>query len=136
MAIALLGYQGLAGSSHDKPRILARTVLEPAARGEEKEITRSPGQKFVVLKLDVNSEEPFAHYRVDIETQGGKSIVRETGDKGADGALEIEVPSAELPPGHYVLLVHGQKDSGNSSGGSGAEGVGPEITRSKFLVKN
>ena len=136
VAIAFLGYRSLAGTPHEKPRILARTVLPPAARGEEKEIIRSPGQKFIVLKLDVNSVEPFAHYRVDIETQGGKSIMRDTGDKGDDGALEIEVPSTELPPGHYLLLVHGQNDSSSSSGASGPEGMGPEITRSKFLVKD
>ena len=136
VAIAFLGYQSLTGTAHEKPRILARTMLAPAARGEETAIIRSPVQKFIVLKLDVNSDEPFAHYRVDIEAEGGKSIMRDTGDKGADGALEIEVPSAELPPGHYVLLVHGQNDSSGSSASSGAGGIGPEITRSKFLVKD
>ena len=132
VTIAILGYQNLTGSRTEGPHMLARTMLEPAARGEEQAVTLTRGQKWIVLKLDVNSDEPFAHYRVDIQTQEGRSILHDTGDKGADGALEIEVPSAELPPGHYVLLVHGQNDlsSANSSGESG-----PEITRSRFLVK-
>ena len=132
VTIAILGYQNLTGRASGRPHILARTVLEPAARGEEKAVTLSRGQKSIVLKLDVNSDEPFAHYRVDIQTQDGRSIMHDTGDKGADGALEIEVPSAELPPGHYILVVHGQNDlsSANSSGAPA-----PEITRSRFLVK-
>lgn len=132
VTIAILGYQNLTGSRGERPHILARTVLEPAARGEERVVTLTRGQKSIVLKLDVNSDEPFAHYRVDIQTQDGRSILHDTGDKGADGALEIEVPSSELPPGHYVLLVHGQNDlSSANSGGAPA----PEITRSRFLVK-
>ncbi len=132
VTIAILGYQNLTGGASERPHILARTVLEPAARGEEQAVTLTRGQKSIVLKLDVNSDEPFAHYRVDIQTQDGRSIMHDTGDKGADGALEIEVPSAELPPGHYILLVHGQNDlSSANSGGAPA----PEITRSRFLVK-
>jgi Putative zinc-finger len=134
--LALVGYQNMieipalsAGSSQVKPSILSRTLVRPGARGNassENVVTIKPGQKSVLLDMDVNAEKAFPYYRVEVDTPSGKPVMQ-TDPAPAEHELAIELPSSKLPPGPYVLLVRGQTESSGQAG--------PEVARSNFLVK-
>jgi Putative zinc-finger len=132
LLLAVVGYQNMIeipALRQVNPRILARTVVRPAARGNEsgENVVRiQPGQKSFLLDVDVNTDKPLPFYRVEVQTPSGQSIML-TEPAPAEGTLAVELPTSKLPSGHYVLLVRGQTESSGQAG--------PEIARSNFLVK-
>ncbi|MGI8744279.1 MAG: zf-HC2 domain-containing protein [Bryobacteraceae bacterium] len=118
--LAAVGYQNL---RVEQPQLLARSVIHPAARGTEDVIQLKPGQKTAVLRMDLNSDQAYPYYTVDLETQSGKAILHQVTEAPPDGALEI----SEIAPGLYEVSVRGQS--------SPSAQPGPVVERSKFLVK-
>lgn len=133
--LAVVGYQNmieipaLNAGGQIKPSILARTLVRPGVRGDasgDNVITIRPGQKSVLLDMDVNADKPFPYYRVEVDTSAGKPVMQ-TDPAPAQQELAIELPSSKLVPGPYVVLVRGQTESSGQSG--------PVVARSNILVK-
>src|SRR5205823_1562923 len=80
--LAVVGYQNMVeipSLRQESPRILARTLVRPAARGSEGSeniVHVGPGQKSFLLDVDVNPEKPFPLYRVEVDTPSGKPIMQ------------------------------------------------------------
>jgi Putative zinc-finger len=123
LLLAIVGYRNLTPPAAEQPQLLARNVIQPAARGTGNLVQLKPGQKTAVLRMDLNIDPPYPYYTVDVRTQSGKSILHQITAAPSDSALEI----APIPAGQYEISVRGQSSRDSQPG--------PVIESSRFLVK-
>jgi hypothetical protein len=109
-ALALVaGYQTFVarpGRSISQPMALAPVTLRPASRGQEPKVTVASDSMFATLAVDVSSTVSGRQLTYAIQTASGAVVASGTVEGPQPGApLLLLVPSAEVAPGRYVLLI-------------------------------
>jgi hypothetical protein len=96
-------------------RALPAVQLIGVSRGEEPVLNIPQGSPFAELKADVPPGEPFKQYAC-VLTRNGREVSETPSPAPADGQpVTIQVPVAQLEPGHEDLTLFGLTPDGKRS---------------------
>lgn len=134
MLLALIGYLLLVfipGLRSDlarlrTPQAYPAVFLRAVARGDDQVLEIPRGSQFVGLSMDVAPEQSYPSYLCEIVGQPGipSMSVPVPAPPTAGAPLNILLPSSQLPPGRYTLILRGH-----------GEKAAVEISRFRFTIQ-
>ncbi len=108
------------------PQAYPAVFLRAVARGDDQVLEIPRGSQFVGLSMDVAPEQSYPSYLCEIVGQPGSPTmsVPVPAPATAGAPLNILVPSSQLRPGRYTLLLRGH-----------GEKAAVEISRFRFTIQ-
>ncbi len=104
---ALAGYQSLVLiPALRQPSIVSTLTLKPAARGEEPVYHAHKGDRFLPLRVEINTPQPVPEYHCELRADSGAVLFPMTAAAPPPGTpLTVLLPLAKLSAGHYTFVI-------------------------------